>query len=134
MVHVLLDLRTGTLLYGCAGHVPPVVAGLHQRFEILDRHGVIIGLGQEPPLEQYETKLLPGDKLLLYTDGLIDYFGPKGRAGNKNEFYRLLKSISDRPCEEIVTGVVAALKKIRGQKSIDDDISLLAVEYHGYRA
>lgn len=134
MVHVLLDLRTGTLLYGCAGHVPPVVVGPRHRFEILDQHGIIIGLGQDLPLKQYETKLMPGDKLMLYTDGLIDYFGPKGKAGNKNEFYSLLKTISDKPCKEIVTEVVAALKMIRGQKSIDDDISLLVIEYNGYRA
>jgi len=135
MVHVLLDLRTGTLLYGCAGHVPPVVAGPNHRFKVLDRHGIIIGLGQDPPLKQYETKLLPGDKLILYTDGLIDYFGPKGQADNKNEFYSLLKTISERPCKEIVTEVVAALEKIRGQKkAIEDDISLLAIEYNGYQA
>lgn len=133
IVHVLLDVQTGTLIYGCAGHVPPLVAGQHDRFEILDRHGTIIGLGQDPPLKQYETKLLPGDKLILYTDGLIDYFGPKGKAVNKNEFYDLLKTISDRPCKEIVTEVVAAFKKIRGQKAIDDDISLLAIEYNGYQ-
>jgi sigma-B regulation protein RsbU (phosphoserine phosphatase) len=133
IVHVLLDLRTGTLLYGCAGHVPPVVAGPNHRFKILDRHGTIIGLGRDPSQEQYETKLIPGDKLILYTDGLIDYFGPKGKSGNKNEFYNLLKTISEKPCKEIVTEVVAALKKNRGQKPIDDDISLLAIEYNGYR-
>ncbi|MCM2284038.1 MAG: SpoIIE family protein phosphatase [Desulfobacula sp.] len=133
IVHVLLDLRTGTLLYGCAGHVPPVVAGPNHRFKILDRHGTIIGLGRDPSQEQYETTLIPGDKLILYTDGLIDYFGPKGKSGNKNEFYNLLKTISEKPCKEIVNEVVEALKKNRGQKPIDDDISLLAIEYNGYQ-
>jgi sigma-B regulation protein RsbU (phosphoserine phosphatase) len=134
IVHVLLDLLTGTLLYGCAGHVPPVVAGPNHRFKILDRHGTIIGLGRDPSQEQYETTLIPGDKLILYTDGLIDYFGPKGKTGNKNEFYNLLKTISEKPCKEIVTEVVETLKKNRGQKPIDDDISLLAIEYNGSRA
>jgi sigma-B regulation protein RsbU (phosphoserine phosphatase) len=133
IVHVLLDLRTGTLLYGCAGHVPPVVAGPNHRFKILDRHGTIIGLGRDSSQEQYQTTLIPGDKLILYTDGLIDYFGPKGKSGNKNEFYNLLKTISEKPCKEIVTEVVEALKKNRGQKPIDDDISLLAIEYNGYQ-
>lgn len=133
IVHIRLDVRTGTLLYGCAGHVPPVVVGPDHRFKILDRHGTIIGIGQNPPLKQYETKLMPGDKLILYTDGLIDYFGEKGAAGNKEAFYNLLKAISNKPCKEIVTEVVATLKKIRGQKSIDDDISLLAIEYNGHQ-
>ena len=77
---------------------------------------------------------MPGDKLILYTDGLIDYFGEKGAAKNKTDFYNLLKAISNKPCKEIVTEVIATLKKIRGQKSIDDDISLLAIEYNGHQA
>ncbi|OGR13068.1 MAG: hypothetical protein A2277_17475 [Desulfobacterales bacterium RIFOXYA12_FULL_46_15] len=134
IVHIRLDVQTGTLLYGCAGHVPPVVVGPNHRFKTLDRHGTIIGIGQNPPLKQYETKLMPGDKLILYTDGLIDYFGEKGAAKNKTDFYNLLKAISNKPCKEIVTEVIATLKKIRGQKSIDDDISLLAIEYNGHQA
>jgi len=69
IVYVLLNVKTGEVTYGCTGHVPPLVIGRSGKFEILNQHGTIIGLGQGPPLSQYKTQLNRGDKIILYTDG-----------------------------------------------------------------
>ncbi len=131
IAYVQLNVKTGHASYGCAGHVPPVIIGPKNKFEVLDRHGTIIGLGQEPPLSQYDTQLKSGDKIILYTDGLTDYFGEKGAAENKDHFYNSLMKRTACPADQIVKGVMADQKALRADRQIDDDISLLVIEYTG---
>ncbi|NOX33308.1 MAG: SpoIIE family protein phosphatase [Deltaproteobacteria bacterium] len=133
IVYVLLNVKTGEVTYGCAGHVPPLVIGRSGKFEVLNNHGTIIGLGQEPPLSQYKTRLSPGDKIILYTDGLIDYFGEKGAYPNKKNFYAVLKKAADKPADQIIEQVIKEQKRIRVNTEADDDISLLAIEYNGFK-
>lgn len=128
IVYARLNIRSGKLVYGCAGHVPPLVAG-DNTFEVLDQHGMIIGLGQDPPLEEYVTHLNHGDKLVLYTDGLIDYFGEKGAAPNKDNFYDILQESASLEPDEMVKQVMIRQRQLQGKEVADDDISLLIIEY-----
>ncbi len=128
IVYARLNIKTGKLVYGCAGHVPPLVVG-NNKFEVLDQHGMIIGLGQDPALEEYVTHLEHGDKIILYTDGLIDYFGEKGASPNKDNFYKVLKDSAQLPPAMIVEQVIAKQKELGDKVIADDDISLLVIEY-----
>lgn len=133
IVYILLHAKTGELTYGCAGHVPPIIIGRSGRFEILDRHGTIIGLGPAPPQYQYKTRLTPGDKIILYTDGLIDYFGKKGACQNKENFYTTLRRLTDKSANQIVKEVMTDQRQIRDNpEEPQDDITLLAIEYNGF--
>ncbi|MBU2451849.1 MAG: SpoIIE family protein phosphatase, partial [Proteobacteria bacterium] len=131
IIYILLNIKTGKMAYGCAGHVPALVVGKSGKFEVLDQHGTIIGLGQDSPLPQGITRLSPGDKIVLYTDGLIDYFGKKGGLPNKENFYSTLRLLADKPANQIVEGIMAEQRKIRDTPQADDDISLLVIEYKG---
>ncbi|WP_300456728.1 SpoIIE family protein phosphatase [Desulfobacula sp.] len=132
IVYILLNVETGELIYGCAGHVPPLVIGTSKKFEILHQHSTIIGLGQDPPPSQYTTRLNPGDKIVLYTDGLIDYFGPRGAYLNKENFYATLRQLTDKPANQIVEQVMAEQWKHRKRTEAEDDITLLVIEYNGF--
>ncbi|MEU6009011.1 SpoIIE family protein phosphatase [Streptomyces sp. NPDC047453] len=60
------------LLWAQAGHLPPL---LLRRGEprYLDRpRGVLLGATGTPVFEEAECRLEPGDRLLLYTDGLVE--------------------------------------------------------------
>ncbi len=131
IAYVLLNVKTGKIIYGCAGHVPPLIIGPNDHFEVLDKHGTIIGLGQDPPLSQYEAQLNHGDKIILYTDGLIDYFGEKGAVGNKDNFYAALQRMANKPAYQIVDSIIAEQKKFQDKQHTDDDITLLIIEYTG---
>ncbi len=133
IAYIRLNLETGKLIYGCAGHVPPVVVGYNNRFTVLDQHGIIIGLSQDTPFYEYETQLELGDKIVLYTDGLIDYFGEKGAAPNKDLFYEALKESADLPCGRMVKKVMKRQHELRGSAVADDDISLLVIEYNEFK-
>lgn len=131
IVYVLLSVENGELTYGCAGHVPPLIMGRYNKLEALNHHGPVIGFGHELPFSQAKTQLKPGDKIILYTDGLIDNFGPKGDYNGKESFYNSLRRLSDQPVDRIVDGVMAESKKMRAGAIPNDDMSLLVIEYSG---
>jgi sigma-B regulation protein RsbU (phosphoserine phosphatase) len=131
IVYVLLNTKNGEFTYGCAGHVPPLIMGKNNKLEALNHHGPVIGFGHELPFSQANTQLKPGERIVLYTDGLIDNFGPKGDYNGKENFYKSLSRLSDQPVGQIVNGVMVESKKMRAGKRPDDDMSLLLIEYTG---
>ncbi len=130
IVCVLLNVKTGQMIYGCAGHVPPVIVGRNGKFELLDRNGTIIGIGENETPKLCEAQLNIGDKLILYTDGLVDYFGKRGAASNTQDFYKGLQGLKNVAATELVDNIITQRIQ-KGDQIAQDDISLLVIEYVG---
>lgn len=131
IVYVLLNVKNGELIYGCAGHVPPIIMGKNDRLEALNHHGPVIGFGHELPFSQAKTQMKSGERIILYTDGVIDNFGPKGNFSSKKSFYNSLRRHRDQSVDRIAEAVMAESKKLRDGAKPDDDMSLLLIEYIG---
>ncbi len=72
-VYAVLDPATGDLGYANAGHPPPLVTdGAGQAGYLEDVPGVILGACTGGELSTGLRVLRPGERLLLYTDGLIE--------------------------------------------------------------
>lgn len=64
--------RERRLVWAQAGHPPPLLLR-DGRARLLDRpRGVLLGASTQPVFEEEECLLRPGDRLLLYTDGLVE--------------------------------------------------------------
>ena len=77
--YAVLDTNEQTLTYARAGHEEPLLVrdgGVHR----LRGAGRFLGLldAAELPLDEAVVPLLPGDRLVLYTDGLTDALSPDG--------------------------------------------------------
>jgi Stage II sporulation protein E (SpoIIE) len=73
-VHLAVDLRTGDYRMTTAGHPPP--AHFHAGsglWELLDyEHGPALGVIDTDDYPSWRGRLLRGDALLLYTDGMVE--------------------------------------------------------------
>jgi hypothetical protein len=73
-VHVALDLGTGGYQLTSAGHPPALVWSAERRdWRIDNASGTALGIVPEPVLESTQGVLAPGDALMFYTDGVIEY-------------------------------------------------------------
>jgi Stage II sporulation protein E (SpoIIE) len=72
-VHLVVDLESGEYQVRSAGHPPAVhfQAG-SGRWKILDATGGLLGVFEKDDYQPAIGHLLPGDALLLYTDGLVE--------------------------------------------------------------
>jgi sigma-B regulation protein RsbU (phosphoserine phosphatase) len=131
IVCMSIDLRRGILTYGGAGHPPPVLLRAEGDLEVLDYRGPVIGFGSDTPYSQIEVGLGPGDKLIIYTDGLTENRDRSGRPFGRDRLYGLLREFRRRPVAEAVDGLHVSVRRFLEGAAPDDDISLLGVEYTG---
>lgn len=131
IICMTLDVNQGLLTYSSAGHPPPVLVHSNGSIEILECRGPSIGIGSEDAIGQQSIRLQPGDKILLYTDGLLENRNPAGEFFGKARFYGVLQKHRIESVEKIVEAVYASVKDFRREAKPDDDISILGVAYCG---
>lgn len=81
--YLILDPPTGEISYSVAGHHPPLIAGV-KGVRLLEKGGLPLGLAADIPYEGGKDLLLPGEALVLYTDGLTESTAP----GREEDFGR----------------------------------------------
>jgi sigma-B regulation protein RsbU (phosphoserine phosphatase) len=126
-----VDVSAGRLTYGCAGHPAPLLLRRDGPIETLDGRGPVIGLGEGVRYAQREVSLSAGDKLLVYTDGVLENRGPAGEAFGRERLDRALRRALRLPVEELVPALQTELREFLGGAAPDDDISILGLEYTG---
>ena len=136
IAYFVLNTATGRILYGNAGHPPPILMHASGEFEKLSRGGPPIGLKnlrkQGDRGDGYQegiTDLARGDKLFVYTDGILDYQDPEGNFFGSDRLYKKLRQMPSQPIAEAIKSIEATLADFGNQAPLHDDITLLGIEY-----
>jgi serine phosphatase RsbU (regulator of sigma subunit) len=127
-VLLVLDTASGVVRYSGAGHEPALVARAAGGIEPFEACGVILGLsGRSEYLEQ-ETRLLPGDALVLYTDGITDARDGDRRFYGEERLRDVVLGACGRTADEIARAITDDVHAFRGDAEPFDDLTLLVVE------
>ncbi|MDQ1585094.1 MAG: hypothetical protein QOH80_459, partial [Actinomycetota bacterium] len=113
----------GTCEVVCCGHPPALVAAHGGYRYIGNADSLPLGLGADP--QPASTVLEPGDRLLLYTDGLLE---ARGADGKFIELDEVAAPLTDGPLDSVLERIQASLKGLVGG-SLADDLALLVAEY-----
>jgi len=70
--YAVLNVRTHKLTYCNCGHNPPILARASGTVERLEKGGTLIGIRKDELFQESTLTLDPGDRLLLFTDGLSE--------------------------------------------------------------
>jgi PAS domain S-box-containing protein len=128
----ILNIRTGDLLYTNAGHNPPYIKRKDGALQCLDeRHGPVVGAVEGMVYAEGRHTMEPGDLLLLYTDGVTEAMDVEDRLFSENRLEQLLTSMDTDDAGTVVDNAVAAVRAFEGEAEQADDITVLALEYHG---
>lgn len=128
-----LDLDSGRLDYANAGHEVPVLLRAAGGITRLDAAG-------GPPVCMMEGyayasashTLDAGDAIFLYTDGVSEAMDAEGRLYGRRRLYRLLEGLgSAATCTDIVAAVQRDLQAFGAVEERADDITMLALRWHG---
>ena len=129
--YLILNVKKGTIRYSSAGHPPPVLFHRDGSMELLKEGGTIIGMGGMLPFEEGEKKLSFGDRLFIYTDGIVEYQNEKGEFYGEDRFFEELQRQKEKLISNTVDGVITSLMRFGNNTEPQDDISLLALEFRG---
>ncbi|MEQ3554627.1 SpoIIE family protein phosphatase [Pseudonocardia nematodicida] len=67
-----IDTGSGELRYASAGHPPPLVAGTDGVRTLVEGRGVPLGISGRPPFSEAGAHMVPGETILLCSDGLFE--------------------------------------------------------------
>jgi serine phosphatase RsbU (regulator of sigma subunit) len=125
-----LDTETGTLSWVNAGHPPALwVRGSRVIGELTGPVSRPIGFGGGTPVVQ-TAQLEPGDRVLFFTDGVVEERLPGGEQFGEERLRDLIEqtTAADLNCAESVRRLSHALMAARSGRT-SDDASLLLVEW-----
>lgn len=123
-----LDRTRNTLHYVNAGHPAPVLVRTTGEYEILSTAGDILGAFDAVVFEALTVSVSLGDRLFLYTDGLIERFGPARRTRDQGleYFAQTCQKFHHLPLHEALAAIQTTVAPPHVPQ--EDDSILLAVE------
>jgi len=116
-----IDLERGTLIYASAGHPPPVLLSATGVTLLGDGRTVPLGAGNGEGCIEGAVALDPGDRLVFYSDGLVERRGESLEVGT-GHLAGLVAAIGRQPPQMMADEILAALV---GDEPVGDDICLL---------
>jgi phosphoserine phosphatase RsbU/P len=114
----------GWLQLVTCGHPPPLRLGADGDLRPLTPRAYATPLGLHPDVQPSTFSVSPGDRLLFYTDGLLE---ARDRAGRYFRLDDCLDMLRRPDLQEAVDGLLDRLIAHSGRK-LDDDVALLLVE------
>ncbi|MBT3879834.1 MAG: transporter substrate-binding domain-containing protein [Candidatus Scalindua sp.] len=128
----ILNTKTGEMVYSNAGHNPPYIKRNNNSIECMDnRHGPVIGAVGGIAYKEDKAILKKGDVLLLFTDGVTEAMDPDKNLFSETRLTGLLSSRKFASVEDIVNTTIKEVKLFAGDAEQSDDITILAIEFHG---
>ncbi|TGK20683.1 serine/threonine-protein phosphatase [Leptospira fluminis] len=131
---VIVDLNTGHSLIANAGHPECLVLRKDGKIEFYRPKGMAIYESIPTLYETESVPLRPGDKIVLYTDGIPDARNADGVLLGEENLAELLKRNAHLSPEDLCDAVMKGVQSYQGENfshQYQDDMALLVAEYEG---
>jgi len=125
----VLDLTTGKIVACNAGHDDPVICRKKEKFELFEtKHDLAVGAFEDAVYNDYEIQLEKGDKLFLYTDGVVEATNKKDELFGFDRMLETLNANKNKAPNEIIKNVKTKVDAFANGREQFDDITMLCFE------
>jgi hypothetical protein len=126
----LLDPKQQILRFSSAGHLDPYVFRANARhLEPLSSWGFPLGVRRRDPFREHTVEFSAGDRLILYSDGLIEAVDDDGEPFGFERFEKTLLESGHLGAEDIKKALLSSVKKFTRNRPPEDDQTLVVVEF-----
>ena len=125
----ILEISTGHIVAGNAGHEYPMIRKKNGLFEILeDKHDFVIGAMEGMPYSEYEFDLEKGGTLFLYTDGCPEATNNDDELFDTDRMLEALNKNPDADTMELLNNMKDAVDGFVKDAAQFDDLTMLAIK------
>lgn len=132
-IALIFDPQDSTLCFANAGHPAAILLRANHQVELLKPYLPMMGLCQfMPSMNYYDKRILfsRGDKLFLFTDGLIDAQNPDEEEFSIDRVIEVATQYASLPINRIGEKIVETCMTFRQSLTSSDDICLLGIEFY----
>ncbi len=126
-VYVLYDAATRRVRLCSAGHNASLLLRAGQPIEWIRPPGIALGLMRKAAYEQVEFSLAPGDRLMLYTDGVTEARDGAGDEYGEARLAELAFGFGALPAAESLRAVIADVDRFAGSTPQHDDLTAVVL-------
>jgi phosphoserine phosphatase RsbU/P len=129
LIYGVLDIASGAFIYCNCGHNPPLVVRADGGSERLTLTGLPLGVLPEADYATREIVLGPGDRLVLYTDGVTEASTEDGAEFGEARLEAAIDALRQSTPLAMVDGIVERVDAFAAGAPQADDITCLALVY-----
>ena len=126
--YVYLDAAARELRYAAAGH-PPMLLLRNGEVQEIEENGLMLAAFDFASYSAVSRSLQSGDRLLLYTDGIVEGVNAAGEAFGQATLAESLKKTSGEPPAKAIQKILASVQA--WSPTQDDDLTLLMCDFVG---
>jgi sigma-B regulation protein RsbU (phosphoserine phosphatase) len=124
----VLHRPSGKLTYVSAGHERPILIRADGEVGQLAGNGRFLGMLDPLELAEFSIELRPGDRVIVFSDGVPDAVDEEGRQYGYKRMRQYLLENQALPVKYLVDGLASDVAKWRGSAPAFDDLTLLILE------
>jgi serine phosphatase RsbU (regulator of sigma subunit) len=128
--YALIDIKQSKVITAKAGHHHPLFWKAREgTFLHLEGTGPGLGLLDEARYDESVYDFEPGDRLIFFTDGIIEQFNKNHEMYGHKRLKQTVQSLIKSGDTEMAHKIYNSVLQHAGGESIEDDITLLAIEF-----
>jgi phosphoserine phosphatase RsbU/P len=131
-VYLMLDQSRRMGRYSAAGHPPMLLWRRATRTLLaLNEGGLLLGVRPREEYTQTEFALVTGDRLIVYTDGLVEAENSRGETFGETRLGEFITTHQDLPAEPFAERLLADVlgwPESRGARPQADDITVVVID------
>lgn len=128
----VLDTQTGKIRYCNGGHnLPYIIKSDGTVNQVENTGGLLLGKIEPVEFETKEIQLEAGEKIVLYTDGVVEAVGEDGEMYDEELYEQFLEGRDKDSSQKIVQSTMVEVLQFVGKADQSDDITVLGLRYLG---
>jgi sigma-B regulation protein RsbU (phosphoserine phosphatase) len=134
--YLFLNVEKRELAYAGAGHPPLLVwRARERRVESIEENGLFLGAFPDCRYSTVTSGFSPGDRCLLYTDGILEAPSPTDEEFGPARLKEFLAVNAELPardfCDALLENVASWCARRPGTREQHDDLTVVMVEFKG---
>jgi sigma-B regulation protein RsbU (phosphoserine phosphatase) len=126
--YLWIDTENHIARYSAAGH-PPLLRWRGDKLERIESNGLLFGVMTETDYPVCEMAINPGDRFLLYTDGVTEPENDGGVSFDDYKLEQVIRSNKSRSQSELVDQLLYEIRQWQPSSMVQqDDITLIVID------
>jgi phosphoserine phosphatase RsbU/P len=124
----ILDGTNRNLVFANAGHNPPLVLSAEGSVRFLEQGGLPLGMFRDTRYYEYYVTLVPGQLLVLYTDGVTEAINSAEEEFGRDRLANSVNANRDKSSRELIQAVQQEILDWTGGRGSHDDVTIFVIK------